>query len=79
MPDNGILSSRMFGQLIDSVADGFSVLDDVGRHVLVNDELCRVTGLARDELIGLRPPPAAAAGRLADALNPMNPFRPIAV
>lgn len=38
--------------LIDSMQDGFSVLDHVGRATHANPALCRMTGFSVDELIG---------------------------
>jgi PAS domain-containing protein len=38
--------------LIESMQDGFSVLDVNGVHIMVNDALCKMTGYSVDELIG---------------------------
>jgi diguanylate cyclase (GGDEF)-like protein/PAS domain S-box-containing protein len=38
--------------LIDSMQDGFSVLDHTGRATHANPALCRMTGFSADELIG---------------------------
>lgn len=51
-----ILSSEILARLIDSMADGFSVLDEAGRHLVVNQAMCRLTGWTRDELVGVGPP-----------------------
>jgi PAS domain S-box-containing protein len=42
--------------LIDSMPDGFSVLDKTGTQVDVNSALCQMTGFSREELIGQSPP-----------------------
>jgi diguanylate cyclase (GGDEF)-like protein/PAS domain S-box-containing protein len=43
----------LFSQnLIDSMQDGFSVLDHTGRATHANPALCRMTGFSADELIG---------------------------
>jgi diguanylate cyclase (GGDEF)-like protein/PAS domain S-box-containing protein len=41
--------------VIASMNDGFALTRD-GEIVMVNDALCRVTGFAREELLGARPP-----------------------
>lgn len=43
---------RFSRSLIDSMQDGFSVVDPLGVHVDVNPALCRMTGYLREELIG---------------------------
>ena len=42
--------------LIDSMQDGFSVLDPQGVHIDVNLALCQMSGFSREELIGVGPP-----------------------
>ena len=42
--------------LIDSMQDGFSLLDANGVQVDVNRAFCEITGFTRGELIGRRPP-----------------------
>lgn len=42
--------------LIESMQDGFSVLDINGVHIKVNDALCKMTGYSVDELEGAGPP-----------------------
>jgi PAS domain S-box-containing protein len=43
-------------RIIDSMRDGFSILDSQGIHLKVNAALCRMTGFSREELIGVGPP-----------------------
>lgn len=43
-------------KLIDSMQDGFSVLDHMGRATHANPALCRMTGFSADELIGQAAP-----------------------
>ena len=43
--------------LIDSMQDGFLVMDCNGGHLQVNDALCRMTGFSREELLGIGSPP----------------------
>ena len=43
---------RFSHDLIDSMQDGFSVLDQSGRATHANPALCRMTGFSADELIG---------------------------
>lgn len=43
-------------RLMASMLDGVSVLDCEGVHVDVNDAFCRMTGFAREELLGAGPP-----------------------
>lgn len=45
-------STNFTKTLINSMQDGFSVLDTNGVHTDVNDSLCQLTGFSRDELIG---------------------------
>ena len=42
--------------LLDGIPDGFSVLDTECVHTEANPVLCRMTGFAREELIGAGPP-----------------------
>lgn len=50
------LPDGLLDELVESMADGFSALDEQGRHILVNEKLCAMTGLRRDELLGVGPP-----------------------
>ncbi|MBU4534982.1 MAG: PAS domain S-box protein [Euryarchaeota archaeon] len=43
-------------KIIDSLRDGFSVLNKEGEHVMVNPALCQMTGYSADELLGQGPP-----------------------
>ena len=43
-------------KLIESMLDGFSVLDAKGFHVEANAALCKMTGFSKQELIGAGPP-----------------------
>ena len=47
---------RFNTNLIESMQDGFSVLDINGVHIMVNDALFKMTGYSVDELIGIGPP-----------------------
>ncbi|WP_162560201.1 sensor domain-containing protein [Methylotetracoccus oryzae] len=47
---------RFFRAVIASLQDGFSLIDPHGIHLDVNEALCRMTGFAREELIGTGPP-----------------------
>ena len=38
--------------LLDSMQDGFSLIDPQGVHLDVNPSLCRITGFSREELVG---------------------------
>ncbi len=49
--------SKAFAEnLIISMKDGFSVLDNQGVHTNVNTALCQMTGFTQEELIGVGPP-----------------------
>lgn len=43
-------------RLIESMVEGFAVYAPDGRHIDANPALCRLTGFAREELIGTAPP-----------------------
>ena len=43
---------KRFHSLIDSINDGFIQVDNQDRVLYVNDNLCRMTGYAREELVG---------------------------
>lgn len=49
-------SKEFSEKLVASMLDGLSVLDAQGKHIMVNDAFCQMTGFARDELIGVGPP-----------------------
>ncbi len=42
--------------IIESLSDGFSMIDMAGVQILVNSSLCSMIGYAREELIGIGPP-----------------------
>lgn len=55
--DEKLRESKEFAEnLIASMKDGFSILDNQGVHLNVNDALCQMTGFTREELIGVGPP-----------------------
>jgi len=55
--ENALHKSEKFSKkLIESMADGFAILDEKGVHIDVNPALCKMTGFSKDELIGVRPP-----------------------
>ncbi|TVQ54937.1 MAG: PAS domain S-box protein [Spirulina sp. DLM2.Bin59] len=43
-------------QILESMADGFSVIDAEGTQQDVNPAFCRITGFSKAELIGRKPP-----------------------
>jgi PAS domain S-box-containing protein len=45
-------SLRFNTELIASMQEGFSVVDENGVHLLVNDALCKMTGYTKEELVG---------------------------
>ena len=59
--------------LIDSMLDGFAVLDKYGTQIDVNPALCQMTGFSRDEIIGIKPPfpywPPEELETIQDAFN----------
>jgi PAS domain S-box-containing protein len=55
--EKALLKSKEFSDaLIDSMHDGFSVLDNKGVHINVNTTLCKMTGFSKEELVGVGPP-----------------------
>jgi PAS domain S-box-containing protein len=42
--------------LIKGLKDGIALVDGEGRQILVNDELCKMTGFSEEELLGQRAP-----------------------
>lgn len=55
--ENELRTAKEFSEnLIASMQDGLSVIDKQGVHIDVNPAFCRITGFARDELIGVGPP-----------------------
>ena len=51
-----IESLKFESDLINSMLDGFSVLNKNGVHIDVNPALCKMTGFSREELIGVKEP-----------------------
>ncbi len=49
-------SEKLSQKIINSMADGFSILDNNGVHLDVNPALCGMTGFSFEELIGSTPP-----------------------
>lgn len=43
-------------RIMNSMLDGLSVVDVDGTYLAVNDAFCQITGFAREELLGTRPP-----------------------
>jgi PAS domain S-box-containing protein len=66
---------KRFHSLVDSINDGFIQVDHQDRVLYVNDNLCRMTGYARDEIIGkigyrlLFDPPEQAVIKTKNALR----------
>ncbi|MDR3607061.1 MAG: PAS domain-containing sensor histidine kinase [Oligoflexia bacterium] len=55
--EEALHAAAAFSQsLIDSMLDGFSVLDAQGVQADVNPSLCQMTGFSKEELIGTKPP-----------------------
>jgi PAS domain S-box-containing protein len=55
--EQALLRAKEFSDsLINSMQDGFSVLDAHGVHINVNPAFCKMTGWSRGELIGVEPP-----------------------
>jgi PAS domain S-box-containing protein len=54
-PDNqDILHRSLLGEAIDGLEDvAVFVWDDAGHYVAVNEHACRLTGLTREELVGM--------------------------
>lgn len=49
-------SESFLKQIIESMSNGFSILDENGVHIDANLALCKMTGFAKEELIGVGPP-----------------------
>ncbi|KAA3621558.1 MAG: PAS domain S-box protein [Bacteroidetes bacterium] len=43
-------------QIIYNISDGFFIIDQEGKMLVVNDALCVMTGFSREEMINLKPP-----------------------
>ena len=48
--------AAFWGELVEHMLDGFSLLTPDGVHLDVNPALCEMTGFSRDELVGAGPP-----------------------
>ncbi len=55
-PRDGEAVARRARALLAALVDGFVVVDGHGRITDVNESLCEMTGFARGELLGARPP-----------------------
>ncbi len=55
-PLEGLTVAELAEKLIDSMKDGFHILDNHGIHLKVNAALCRMTGFTQEELVGTEPP-----------------------
>lgn len=52
-----IVKEQLFSkQLLENMADGFSVVDVKGRQIVVNKAFCEMTGFSEEELIGQTAP-----------------------
>jgi two-component system cell cycle sensor histidine kinase/response regulator CckA len=49
------LDPTILAQLLQQMPDGLSIVDVAGVHVAVNDAMCAIVGLSREELIGRAP------------------------
>jgi PAS domain S-box-containing protein len=49
-------SDKFLKEIIESMSDGFSILDEIGIHINVNPAFCKMTGFTKEELIGTCPP-----------------------
>jgi PAS domain S-box-containing protein len=45
-------SEEWFRSIVENSHDGIMILDDAYRFIYVNDELCRISGYSREEIIG---------------------------
>ncbi len=55
--EDALRESKEFAEnLVTSMKDGFSILDNKGVHLNVNPAFCQMTGFMREELIGTGPP-----------------------
>lgn len=54
--ESSFLEQQYSSQLIENMADGFSVIDLDGRQIRVNNALLKMTGFSSEELIGQFPP-----------------------
>ena len=46
-------SEERFRSIVENSHDGIMILDDAHRFIYVNDELCRISGYSREEVVGL--------------------------
>jgi len=55
--EEGIRKEREFtANLLKGLREGFAAIDHEGKLILVNDELCKMTGYSEKELLNQRPP-----------------------
>ncbi len=56
-------------RIMNSMLDGLSIVDVDGTYLAVNDAFCQITGFAREELLGTRPPYAYWPPEHRDAIH----------
>ena len=49
-------NEQFLRNIIETMTDGFSILDNEGKHIAVNPAFCAMTGFSEEELIGVSPP-----------------------
>ena len=55
--ESELKSEKEFSEkLITSLHEGLSVVDLEGKHIKVNEALCKMTGFTEEELLGIKPP-----------------------
>lgn len=54
LDEQDLLHRSLLGEAVDALEDvAVFVWDDTGHYVAVNQEACRLTGLTREELVGM--------------------------
>jgi PAS domain S-box-containing protein len=67
-----VVQETLLGEAIEHAPVGALVLDETGRYLAANRMACRLTGYARDELLGLSPTDLSTdPKRVTDALRQM--------